>query len=121
MAAIIELESGFSVAASRLQDLSKRFPALAVLEYLSSLFEDSPKELFTRIDILTVLDIVKKDRLLFPETVVAMWDRMKASKSTPTPGHRARPAVGVSLTLGSEACGSHRRGHRKDLDAIQLG
>jgi len=86
MAATIELEQqGQSAAARRSQpyeDLSKRFGGLVVVEYLMNLFGESPKELFSRIDVLVVLDRVKNDSSLFPEAVVAMSDRIKAAGRT---------------------------------------
>ena len=63
-------------------DLSRRFGGLVVLQYLMDLFGDSPKELFSRIDVLTVLDVVKNDRALFPKAVVAMWNRIEAARRT---------------------------------------
>ncbi len=78
MAATIELkQQGQSGAARRSQsseDLSKRFGGLVVVEYLMNLFGESSKELFSRIDVLAVLDRVKNDRALFPEAVVAKMD-----------------------------------------------
>lgn len=78
MAATIELaQQGQSGAARRSQpseDVSKRFGGLVVVEYLMNLFGESPKELFSRIDVLAVLDRVKNDRALFPEAVVAKMD-----------------------------------------------
>jgi hypothetical protein len=85
MAATLELEQGQSVAVRRLEppeDLSRRLGGLIVLEYLMNLFDDSPKELFGRIDVLAVLDGVKKDRALFPDAVIAMSDRINAAGRT---------------------------------------
>jgi hypothetical protein len=75
MFATPQLEQGRSAAVRRSQpseDLSKRFGGLVVVEYLMDLFGESPKELFSRIDVLVVLDRVKNDSSLFPEAVVAM-------------------------------------------------
>ncbi len=47
-----------------------------------NLFGDSPKELFGRIEVLAVLDGVKKDRALFPEAAVVMLDRINAAGRT---------------------------------------
>ena len=85
MAATLELEQlGRSAArhSEPSEDLSTRFGALVVLEYAMNLFGESPKELFSRIDVLAVLDGVKNDRELFPEPVVAMWDRIKTAGRT---------------------------------------
>lgn len=85
MAATLELEQGQIVPVRRLEpreDLSRRLGGLVVLEYLMNLFEDSPKELFGRIDVLAVLDGVKKDRELFPEAVVAMSNRIDTKERT---------------------------------------
>lgn len=91
MAATLELEQGQIVARRPLEpreDLSRRLGGLVVLEYLMNLFEESPKELFGRIDVLAVLDGVKKDRALFPEAVVAMSNRMSAARKTRRCGPR---------------------------------
>ena len=85
MAATLEMEQGQIVPVRRLEppeDLSRRLGGLIVVEYLMNLFEESPKELFGRIDVLAVLDGVKKDRTLFPEAVVAMSDRIDAKERT---------------------------------------
>jgi hypothetical protein len=80
-ATTIQLHRGTSIGVRRLEpdDMSRRLGGLIVVEYLMSLFEESPKELFGRIDVLAVLDGVKKDRALFPEAVVAMSDRISAA------------------------------------------
>ncbi len=85
MAATLELEQGQIAPIKRSEppeDLSRRLGGLIVVEYLMNLFEESPKELFGRIDILAVLDGVKRDRTLFPEAVVAMSDRIGAKERT---------------------------------------
>ena len=45
-----------------------------------ALGEDHARHFFGRVDILVVLDGVKKDRTLFPDAVVAMSDRIDAKK-----------------------------------------
>jgi len=85
MAATLELEQAQIVPVPRLgspEDLSRRLGGLIVVEYLMNLFGASPKELFGRVDILAVLDGVKKDRTLFPEAVIAMSDRLNAKQTT---------------------------------------
>ena len=85
MAATLELEQGKSIGVSCLEppeDLSRRLGGLIVVDYLMNLFGDSPKELFGRIDVLAVLDGVKKDRTLFPEAVVVMSDRINGTGRT---------------------------------------
>jgi hypothetical protein len=65
MAATIELEQQGRSAVARSsqpsEDLSKRVGGLVVVEYLMNLFGESPKELFSRIDVLAVLEGVKND------------------------------------------------------------
>jgi hypothetical protein len=48
-------------------DLPKGFGGLEVLEHLMTLFGDSPKEFFSRIDVLAVLDAEKQGRLIPPK------------------------------------------------------
>jgi hypothetical protein len=80
MAVTLELEQegqrAAAICSQAHEDLSKRFGGLVVLEFLINLFEDSPKELFGKIDILAVLEGVKNDRALFPEAVIAKWHRI---------------------------------------------
>src|SRR5580700_4688372 len=64
------------------EDLAKQFGGLVVVEYLINLFGESPKELFSRIDVLAVLDHVRNDRSLFPEAAVAMSDSIKTAGRT---------------------------------------
>jgi hypothetical protein len=85
MDATIQFEQGKNAVSKRLdppEDLSRRLGGLIVIEYLMNLFGDSPKELFGRLDVLAVLDGVKKDRALFPDAVVAMSDRIDAAGRT---------------------------------------
>ncbi len=85
MFATPQLEQGKSAAARRSgppEDLSKQFGGLVILEYLMHLFEDSPKELFGRVDVLALLDAVKNDKAFFPEAVVAVSDRIDAAAGT---------------------------------------
>lgn len=70
MTSTIELEQVRNTLARRSEptaDSAKRFGGLVVLEYLIDLFEDSPKELFNRLDLLAVLEGVKRDKELLPE------------------------------------------------------
>jgi hypothetical protein len=72
------------------EDLSRRFGGLVILEYLMNLFGESPKEVFSRIDVLAVLDGVKSDSALFPEAVVEMSERIKAPERTRRPSSPKR-------------------------------
>jgi hypothetical protein len=71
-------------------DSAKRFGGLVVLEYLIDLIEDSPKELFNRLDLLAVLDAVKKDKELLPEA-----PGMKSGRSV---RRHASARTGISVT-----------------------
>ena len=55
---------------NRADHLSRQYGGLVVIEYLMELFGNSPKKIFNRIDVLAVLDAVRKDRDLFPEAVM---------------------------------------------------
>jgi len=84
--AATKLEQGQRATGRRLEppkDLSsRRFGGLVVVEYLMRLFGESPKEVFSRIDILAVLECVKKDRALLPEVIVSMSDRIRTEGRT---------------------------------------
>ena len=91
MAATIGLTQQGIIAAERAWEppapLSIRgFGGLVVLEYLMSLFGESPKELFSRVEVLAVLDTVKKDKALLPEVAVTKPGRINA-------GGRTRPRM----------------------------
>jgi hypothetical protein len=87
MAATLEVEQegqrAAAICSQSNEDLSRRFGGLVVLEFLMNLFEDSPQELFGKIDILAVLEGVKNDRALFPEAVIAIWHRIGGNNTLP--------------------------------------
>lgn len=96
-----------------------QFGGLVVLEYLTSLFEDSPKELFSRVDVLALLDAVAKDRALYPASVVTNPGRNKAGRRTPSSRPRLNPMAGVSSTL--PGLGRGARGRVTQNIGTQLG
>lgn len=51
------------------------FWALVVLDYLSDLFTGSPKEVFTREEVLVALNAVKHDPEMFSPDIVAMYEQ----------------------------------------------
>jgi len=64
------------------------FPDVAVRTYTYAADLSDPADIthlateIGRVDILAVLDGVKKDRTLFPEAVIAMSDRLNAKETT---------------------------------------
>jgi hypothetical protein len=75
-----------------------QFGGLVVLEYLTNLFEDSPKELFSRVDVLALLDAVAKDRALYPASVVTNPGH-KTGRRIPSSRPRLNPMASASITL----------------------
>lgn len=48
--------------------------ALSVLDYVSDLFTSSPRESFSRDEVLVILNAVRNDPEIFDAAVVALWD-----------------------------------------------
>ena len=99
MALTIELEPRQDVAARPWEPPAAiQFGGLVVLEYLTNLFEASPKELFSRVDVLALLDAVAKDRALYPASVVRNPGR-NVGRRTPSSMPRLNTIAGASITL----------------------
>ncbi len=77
-----ELERAKTATIRRLElpeDRARQLGGLVILDFLTNLFGESPKQFFNRIDVLAVLEGVRNERTLFPEDVIATADRMKAA------------------------------------------
>ncbi|HEY4362492.1 MAG TPA: hypothetical protein VGN17_16075 [Bryobacteraceae bacterium] len=62
---------------------SRQYGGAVILEYLTELFASSPKEIFNRLDILAVLDAVRKDRDLFPEVAIRAAVKPRPRRGSP--------------------------------------
>lgn len=57
---------------------SDQLAGLSVIGYLEDLFTSSPRESFTTIEILSILNTVKNDPELFEPDCVAAYDKISA-------------------------------------------
>jgi len=63
----------------------EQFQALNILEYVSDLFTGSPKETFTREEILVILNCVRNDPEMFdPDVVIAQEQTSSQIDSQPS-------------------------------------